>query len=165
MEVRRIRPGEGAPLRAIRLRALRESPEAFGSTYEREAEYPPKRWETNAARNAGGTQKAIFLAFDGGDPAGMAAAYTPDGRPDERHVWGMWVAPQARRHGIGRRLVDAVLGWAAESGALRVTLWVVDTNEAATALYGSAGFTPTGTQQRLPSHPRLVESLLELRLT
>jgi len=36
MTVRRIRPGDGALLREVRLRALVSGPDAFGSTYERE---------------------------------------------------------------------------------------------------------------------------------
>ena len=34
MEIRRIRVGEGALLREVRLNALKESPQAFGSRYE-----------------------------------------------------------------------------------------------------------------------------------
>jgi ribosomal protein S18 acetylase RimI-like enzyme len=95
----------------------------------------------------------------------MAGLYAPEGRAEERHVWGMWVAPEARGRGIGRRLINAAIEFAADGGAERLTLWVVDDNEAARAVYASAGFRKTDTTQPLPSHPDLIESLWERPLT
>ena len=40
LQVRQIRPEEGLPLRALRLRALADAPMAFGSTLAREEAFP-----------------------------------------------------------------------------------------------------------------------------
>ena len=46
MRLRRIREGDAAPLRELRLRALREAPDAFATTFEQASAWPPEHWET-----------------------------------------------------------------------------------------------------------------------
>ena len=69
----------------------------------------------------------------------------------------MWVAPEARRQGIGVELVGAIRVWSEQAGAKRLTLWVVDSNEPAVTLYRSLGFSETGETQSLPSNHELTE--------
>jgi ribosomal protein S18 acetylase RimI-like enzyme len=52
------------------------------------------------------------------------------------------VREDVRGCGIGRRLLDAVIGGAREAGARAVSLEVVDTNPRARVLYESVGFRP-----------------------
>jgi ribosomal protein S18 acetylase RimI-like enzyme len=52
------------------------------------------------------------------------------------------VRPDARRRGVGRALTLGALRLAAARGAQRAFLQVVDSNEAAIALYGQLGFGP-----------------------
>ena len=56
----------------------------------------------------------------------------------------MWVAPTTRGKGIGKRLLEIVVSWAAEQGATRLTLWVTAGNGPATQLYEASGFVATG---------------------
>ena len=53
----------------------------------------------------------------------------------------MWVAPEVRRLGVGRELVQAVTDWGAEWGARRVVLWVTSVNDGAQRFYERIGFT------------------------
>jgi ribosomal protein S18 acetylase RimI-like enzyme len=53
----------------------------------------------------------------------------------------IFVRPEARRGGLGRALLDAVLRAAREAGAGAVHLGVYPDNEPALALYRAAGFT------------------------
>lgn len=163
--VRRVRPDEGPALREIRLNALRCDPQAFGSTYEAEEGVPSADWSRLAAVSSEGSSRFIAVAELDGRLVGIAGGYQPDESPDERGIWGMWVVPEARRLGIGRDLVRAVRGWSKHSGAVRLILWVVETNEPAVALYRSMGFTETGETQLLPSDETLVEIQLALQLT
>ncbi|MEV4005218.1 GNAT family N-acetyltransferase [Actinomadura sp. NPDC049753] len=55
-------------------------------------------------------------------------------------VYAMAVAPDARRRGLGRRVLRALLGWGSERGCERAYLVVVERNAAARALYESEGF-------------------------
>jgi ribosomal-protein-alanine N-acetyltransferase len=78
------------------------------------------------------------------EPAGFALAWHA---ADEVHLLDLAVDPDARRRGVGRRLVEAVLGYARETSARLVLLEVRRSNEAAIALYRSAGFSEIGVRR------------------
>jgi ribosomal-protein-alanine acetyltransferase len=67
---------------------------------------------------------------------------------DEVHVFRLAVDPALRRRGTGRTLLDAIVGWARESGAAGVVLEVRADNVAAQQLYASAGFIQDGRRPR-----------------
>ena len=157
---RRVDGSDASSFRELRLRALQSDPQAFGSTYEREAQMPHSRWQTWVDRSSAGDAALIALAEANGVVIGMAGGYQPDGKPHERVVWGMWVDPEWRGAGVGYGLVGAVEDWAIQAGALRLVLWVVETNHGAVDLYRKAGFIATGETQALPSDEFLEEVLL-----
>ena len=155
--VRRLGAHEADLLRDLRLRALGDAPMAFGSTLAREQDYPPEQWERWAADSATGEGQAIFIA----EPAkGMASAVIDGEDRALAHLYAMWVAPGARGTGAGRALVDAVVAWATERGAERLTTSVTEGNAAAAALYASAGFSDTGRREPL-GHSEAVVAVLE----
>ena len=156
MEVRQLRPDETDLLRDVRLRALQDTPWAYGSSYARELAYPPERWAWFAAQE----EAVIYIAVDGDTGVGMAGGFVPE--PGSVMVWGMWVAADARRHGLGRALVEAVVAWARERGADTVRLQVTDDERMApaAALYRTLGFTPTGEREPLESDPALETLIL-----
>jgi ribosomal protein S18 acetylase RimI-like enzyme len=161
VRVRRLAPGEVELLREIRLRALKDAPLAFGSTYAREAAFEPAEWERRARENAAGERSVTFVV----EPAaGMAAGAIHDAEPDVAHLYGMWVAPEARRTGAGRALVEAVIAWAAQRGARRLTTSVTEGNAAAAALYTAAGFVDTGKREPL-GHSDAVVAVLDRALS
>lgn len=59
-------------------------------------------------------------------------------------IYCMAVAPPARRQGLGRRVLRALLRHAVQSGARRAYLTVTGRNAAAQALYEGEGFRPVG---------------------
>lgn len=164
MNIRRIQPHDGRLLKEARLRALLADPDAFGASYERDAVHGDDHWEERARGAASGHEKFIALAEDDGRVVGMIGAYTPDDSSDVRHLVSTWVAPEARGKGLGSELLAAVVEWARRASASEVTLWVVDGNRPAIALYEGAGFVTTGEKQPLPSNPSLIESLMSLSL-
>ncbi len=80
----------------------------------------------------------LLVARLHGQPAGCAALKFHDGQPAE--IKRMWVAPEARGLGLGRRLLDEVEARAAARG---VTALRLETNRALTeaiGLYRAAGY-------------------------
>ena len=63
---------------------------------------------------------------------------------DEAEVLTLAVAPEARRQGLGARLLAAALAEAVARGVERVVLEVAVDNAAAIALYRAAGFHEVG---------------------
>jgi ribosomal protein S18 acetylase RimI-like enzyme len=127
----------------LRLRMLKEHPEAFGGSYE----------EAIAAGDA--PQRERFLqpesfivgAFDGDELTGVVGC-VQQRLAKMRHkafIWGVYVAPEARGRGVGRALMEAAIARAREWPELQqIHLAVVTTNEAARRLYRSLGFQAYG---------------------
>lgn len=82
VRIRRVRTDEAGAFREIRLRALADTPLAFGSTRAREAAYPPERWEARARESADGPAQATFLALDPADEAPVGLAFAVIDRDD-----------------------------------------------------------------------------------
>jgi GNAT superfamily N-acetyltransferase len=159
-EVRRIRPDEGAQLRALRLHALADAPTAFGSTLAREQVFTDDVWRDRAAGRASGADRVTFIAERDGQWIGLASGLAADpDDPDggEPLLVGMFVDGAERGRGIGAALVEAVVAWARARGAARLSLWVTATNDPAVALYDTCGFRPTGEQKPLAHTPSLDE--------
>lgn len=137
----------------IRLAALRDAPSAFGSTYEVEEAQPAQHWVERARNGSAGSDSATYFATVGERVVGLVGAYRPNRAEPVVDLVSMWTAPDVRRAGVARQLVDAVLEWAWATSAESVELWVTRGNDPAIELYRSAGFRETGDHQALPSDP------------
>lgn len=139
-----LNPNQWETYKAVRLRALADTPNAFGSTLEEEIEYSESDWRSRLQ----GTDCRTFLALSEKEvPTGVVVGITNDGNAG---LVSMWVAPEERKKGIGRALIDAVINWAKENDFSEILLDVADENLAAIRLYESKGFTRTGTSGTLP---------------
>jgi ribosomal protein S18 acetylase RimI-like enzyme len=153
--VRIVRIGERdwEQLREIRLRALRENPEAFGARPEREERFGPKHWQMRLR-----SSPTWLATSDTGDPVGVVTMISEPASPvDDRHLLGLWVAPEVRRSGVGWALLDTVCKAAADEGARTLSLWVDDENAPAIDLFVRAGFVRTNERQRSPRDETRVE--------
>ena len=140
MGVRRARADEWEALREIRLAALTDSPDAFGSTLEEERDADEARWRGWVTGEGWAGDVATFLADGPGPLLGMATGYRPDDRPTTGWLFAMWVRPDRRGEGIGRQLVAAVVEWAASLDIDQLLLHVTDGNDGAVRFYASCGF-------------------------
>ena len=157
--VERLAVDEGPRLREIRLRALSDAPDAFGSTFEEAAARTAETWAQQLR------ELPTFVAVTDGHDVGMVRCQPDETRTDSVTLISMWVAPDARRSGLGEALIDAAIEWARANGVNRLLLYVVDDNAPAIALYARKGFRPTGEIATLPP-PRehIREHQRELRL-
>jgi ribosomal protein S18 acetylase RimI-like enzyme len=149
-------------LRAIRLRALQDAPNAFTSNYGAEAGHDERRWRERLRSNL------WLLAFQDGTaapPIGVIAAtrqpLAPAGEP---FLSSLWVDPEHRRHGVARELIDAAADLVAARGAEAVSLWVLDDNTAAHSLYSVAGFVYTEDRQLAPGSSDVHEQRMRRNL-
>lgn len=141
MEIRTLEPTEAELFHSFRLRGLKESPEAFGSTYAEESGMSPEEVRRRLPHT---DENFVLGAFsEEGRLRGVAGFYR-DTHLKLRHkgvIWGMYVAPEARGGGVGRALLSAVIARGQSlPGLERIILDVVTVNAAARGLYLSQGF-------------------------
>ena len=103
MEIRRIRADEWRELRDLRLRALQDAPDAFGSTYEEESGDTESQWMEWASGAAdGGSSFGVIAVDEEACWIGMAIGAPHSDHPGEAGLFAMWVDPAARGSGVAR---------------------------------------------------------------
>jgi RimJ/RimL family protein N-acetyltransferase len=145
--IRQLTPGDAALYRSIRLEGLKESPEAFGSTFAAELT-KPLAWFFDRLSNSvvfGAIRDAKILDAK---ILGVAGFAVRDGEKEAHKglLWGMYVRPEARGAGVARRLVEAVIAYARPRVEL-IQLSVVVGNEQARRLYARLGFVEYGIEK------------------
>lgn len=146
--LRRLQPDDWADFRDIRLRSLADSPDAFGSTLEREQTFTEADWRQRLS--------GPVYVVDDPDPVSVGGVFDHDGTS---HLWGMWTDPEHRGRGHARLILDALVrpGTSAE---LDVTV----TNGDARAVYERYGFVGTGRLEPLrPGSRLLIERMVLTR--
>ena len=72
---------------------------------------------------------------------------------DEGQITNVAVHPEFRRIGLGKKIVDALIGEARQRALTQIALEVRCSNEAAISLYERAGFTRAGVRKRFYRNP------------
>jgi GNAT superfamily N-acetyltransferase len=138
--VRQATPGDEAVLREVRIAALTDAPEAFGSTLERELARTPADWRRWMSPGA------VFILYDDDKACGLVAGAAREDDPAAVQLMAMWVHPSLRGSGAAGALVSALVDWAATAGAREVQLRVVQANARARRLYEREGFRVFGSE-------------------
>jgi RimJ/RimL family protein N-acetyltransferase len=172
MEIRPLAEAEAAIYRELRLRALREHPDAFGASYDEGAARPVASYaEQLRAASVEGAQEHILGAFEADGALVGIVGFRRETHAKTRHrgyIWGMYAVPEVRGQGVGRALMEAALAFARTlPGLEQINLSVVTTNTAARALYAALGFVPYGLERnalKLPDGTTLDEEHMVLFL-
>ena len=151
-----ITPQNAMIFKAVRLRALQDTPSAFASTYAKESQLTDADWIKRAVQ-WNGERSAAFLAMDERTACGIVGSFLDEDDATRAHLGSMWTAPTHRRRGIGRLLVNEVLSWARLHRARTLHLMVTSNNEPAISFYHRLGFTRTGRTEPYPNDPALIE--------
>lgn len=152
ISIQRITPQNVQVFKAVRLRALQDSPFAFGSTYTRESQFTDDDWLLRA-RNWDGVKGAGFLALDEKEACGVAGSFLDENDSTQARLVSMWTAPTHRMRGVGALLVRAAEDWARNAGAGAMRLMVTSHNPSAQLFYERLGFTFTGVLEPWPNDP------------
>ena len=142
------------------MEAVAQSPENFGGSWEEELQQPEAEFKKRLQNST------IFAKFAGDEVVGTVGFFIYAGTK-MRHrgaIFGLYVKPEWRRHGVARKLVEAVFEHAHDK-VEQVQLAVVTTNVAARGLYESLGFTVYGEDKRaLRVHDAYYDEFLMLKI-
>ena len=143
LNVRQLIAADAAAYRELRLEALQNAPTAFGSSYEAESK------QTVADFEGWMTRSHIAGAWLDDVLVGSASFYRLDSAKAAHrgNIWGVYVRPDARGHGVARALMTEILAFA-RTQVEQVHLAVVTDNAAARKLYEHLGFVTYGTEPR-----------------
>lgn len=143
-EVRTFKQSEWRIYKDLRLRALSESPDAYGRTLDEELQRSDDEWETRLERAQDRQTSLPIFAMCNKTPVGLAWGRIDMSEPQVAHVFQVWVDPHYRNRGVGQQLLGELVGWAREIRVRWVELNVTQGNGPAMSLYGRLGFRPYG---------------------
>jgi ribosomal protein S18 acetylase RimI-like enzyme len=160
-----LAPCDWRMLRRARLMALRESPQAFTSTYAKEAKWKGREWRrffdaatwvvARKSKWKGREWRRFFdaatcvIAREAKNVIGLARSAVEPGQPSARNIESVWVAPRHRRRGVCAKLLQALAQVELQAGVTDLKLWVLEDNHRALLAYTKLGFEPTGARQYL----------------
>ncbi len=150
--IREARETDVEGFRALRLEALRNHPEAFGSDYAVNEKQPLEFW---AGRLRGlGNTGMIYFATEHERLIGMSAIWRGDS-PKTQHsaqITSVYVQPEWRGAQLAAKLIETCLDWARLQQITIAKLAVVSTNTAAIRSYSSCGFKIYGIEPQALCH-------------
>ncbi|WP_282937164.1 GNAT family N-acetyltransferase [Paenibacillus sp. RC67] len=148
MLIRKLSPADAEPYRDIRLRSLKEHPDAFLAAYELESGQPLETFQNKL--QATDTKFTLGCFTDTEELAGVVT-FIRETNPKIAHkanIYAMYVAPEYRKQKVGYALITELLQ-AAKScvGLERIHLTVISSNIGAKRLYESVGFISYATER------------------
>lgn len=148
MYVRILLESDAEIYQKLRLNGLKNDPEAFGSTYDREAHFSI---ETIIDRIKPNDDKFVLGAFTEQDELVGIVSFVRESNLKTVHkgnIYGMYVSQEVRGRGIGKLLILELINKAKDcKGLEQLNLAVVSTNGAAKNLYQSIGFETYGIER------------------
>ncbi|MFB5192162.1 GNAT family N-acetyltransferase [Alicyclobacillus fastidiosus] len=148
MNIRLLDDLDAPVYKEVRLRALKNDPGSFGSTYEQEATRPLE----NFAERIRHTKDQFTLGcFDDSNTLVGIVNFARENRLKTAHkgnIYGMYIEPQFRGRGLGKALLLALIERATKEyeGLEQIHLTVVSNNDLAKRLYASLGFEVYGVE-------------------
>ena len=130
--------------RDVRLAALLDAPDAFGSTWSAEQARPAAQWRDRLVAAHSSGRDLPLLAVVEQRAVGLLWAKLDAADAQTVHLFQMWVAPAMRGQGIGKSLLERAISWARSVHARSVHLGVTCAETPALHLYESVGFRAFG---------------------
>lgn len=155
-KLRVLAPENWAEYKSLRLNALKESPDSFGSTYEREAAFSDVEWIERLRANFEGMISLPLVAEIDGDLVGLAWGVIHHSDEKLAHIYQMWVSPEARGKGIAMSFLNELKIWALSNSCTSIELAVTTNNDAAVGLYKICGFKADGVKKQLRAGSELL---------
>ena len=111
MEIRVLTSADASEFHAIRLRALREHPEAFSQSYESQLNTPLEAVTERLRTQSTFGDNFILGCFADGKLIGMAGFGRSDGLKVQHKgvIWGMYVMAETQGKGYGKALLSEAI--------------------------------------------------------
>lgn len=165
-QIRVLAPTEAAAYQALRLQSYQDSAYAFSESYEDEVQRSIDHFQAELASfvpasrgpegrlppgtGPNGQEQYVLGAFnESGELAGFVK-FRRDQRSKARHksmIHAMYVAPDHRKRGLGKQLIDEVIARARKlDGLEQIHLWVLHSTASTSAseFYAKCGFQSQG---------------------
>jgi len=165
LKIRTFAAHEWQAYKNIRLRALADSPDAFGRTLAEAQEYPNDYWLGRLSSESNASWDLPLVAEWDGKPVGLAWGRIQASRPEVANLYQVWVDPNYRQRGVGQMLLERVIAWARARNARYLDLGVTFADSPALRLYQRNGFEPTADPEPLRPGSALLGLPMRLDLT
>jgi len=145
MRIRSIEMSDLAAFKALRLEALKNHPEAFGTDYHESLGEPDSNWIERVRDSVNSDTNCLFLADAEDELAGMLGVFRSRGAKN-RHagtVWGVYVRPAYRGQKLVDRMMHEALEWCTQRG-IRIVRLSATNSTAAVRCYLRCGFVVYG---------------------
>lgn len=136
--------------RDLRLLALKEEPQAFGSVYKIELGQSDSKWQNRLKDYQEGNQQWMVFARLDNELVGMVGAWqsSEDANNMQANLMATFVVLNQRGRGIGTKMLNILIDEIKRSKRVSVLkLEVNPEKESAVKLYEKAGFQKTGEKQ------------------
>jgi ribosomal protein S18 acetylase RimI-like enzyme len=164
MEILQLPIDQWRDYRDLRLRALKEDPEAFSSSFADSLRQPDEFWQGRLTDAAEGTRSWLLFARQEGKLKGMIGAFLEEGATDTATIVSVYVAEEARGRGVAAHLMEAILRRLSEARSLVAAKLSVNTTQlAAIQLYRRFGFRETGVEPSTTGDGQAVQQLVMQR--
>lgn len=141
VEITTLQPDDWRQYRDLRLRALKDEPQAYASTYEENAKRPNEFWIERLQDALKEESQWLLFAKQNKDLVGMVGAFARDDQKDTAHIIAVYVVEEARGQGISRKLMDSFIEKIQNNKSIKRLITAVNVEqEAAHNLYRSLGF-------------------------
>lgn len=138
---RKIKEDEWQKYKKIRLEALKNDPQAFGSSYERENQKSDNEWKEKLMLSNTDDSKKIFVGIDNDSNGFLAIGGAYAENLGEWNVIAIYVNPKYRGQGVSKILLSEIINTLKARGNVKRLILRVNVNQqAAVNLYRSLGF-------------------------
>lgn len=164
IEIITLSPSDWSRYRDLRLKSLQTDPQAFADTYEFADQQTESYWRGHLERADQAQGSWMLFAEDQGQLVGCMSAviFEDDKIPT---IVGVYVAPEARGQGLGKRLLTSLLQRLKKASVTGVKLSVNVEQLTALKLYQSLGFIVKGHEHKKMGDDQLhLEYLMEMSL-
>lgn len=161
MEIIKLSIEDWQEYKKLRLRALKEDPQAFGASYKKNVKYPVKEWKRRLENALRGESNWLLFAKENDKLIGMIGAFIEEGSNDTATIIAMYVPKEERGKGISKKLIDGILNELSQKSFLKKARLMVNKNQIpAVDLYQKFGFREVGKLKFKMGDGKLAEELV-----